>query len=56
MIDLEQEAYVRNALEELAKARSYVLEVLTGPADAFIRDNIMDSLVDVEFNLRKALI
>ena len=56
MIDLEQEAYIRNALEILANTRSYAVEVLTGPADEYIKDNFMDFLVSAELNLRKALI
>lgn len=53
---IDREAYVRNALEELEKSRSYVYEVLTGPNDEFVRDNLLDGLVNVEFNLRKALL
>lgn len=53
---IDREAYVRNALEEVARAKSYVVEVLTGPNDLYIRENMLDGLLNVEFNLRKALL
>lgn len=52
--DMDQ-AYLRNAHEEMENLRSYVVEVLTGPADAFVKSNILAGLRGIDSNLRKAL-
>lgn len=50
-----RDAYIHNALVELAGARSYTFEVLTGPADEYLRENFLSCFSEVELNLRKAL-
>jgi hypothetical protein len=55
-LKLEREAYLRNSVFELSKARSYVVEVLTGPNDQHIKDNLLDLLSEAEWNIRKGLL
>lgn len=55
--DLHSEhAYLRNAIHDLELHRSYIHEVLTGPADQYVKDNLLEAVANIEANLRKVLL